>query len=149
MDVILRADVAGLGQRGEIVSVAPGYFRNYLSPKGLGYKATKGAEAEAQAMRRASELKDEESRAGAEEIATRLVPQVITISAKTADGGTLFGSVAAADIAAAVEAQADIEIDRKAFRLDAPLKTLGQHMVMTRLHSDVQFPVTVEIVAED
>ncbi len=149
MDVILRTDVDGLGRRGEVVTVAPGYFRNYLLPKGLGYKASAGAEAEAEAMRKASEARDEESRAGAEEIATRLVPQVITIAAKTDGGGTLFGSVSAADISAAVLAQTEIDIDRKNFRLDAPLKTLGQHMVMTRLHSEVQFPVTVEVVEED
>ena len=66
MQVILKQDVAGLGTRGDIVTVADGYFRNYLLPRGLGYKATKGAEAEAEAMRKASAAKNEASRAEAD-----------------------------------------------------------------------------------
>ena len=149
MQVILKQDVDGLGMRGDVVTVADGYFRNYLSPKGLGYKATKGAEAEAEAMRKASAAKNEANRAEADKVAASLVPQVITIPAKTDDGGTLFGSVSAADISAAVLEQTGHEIDRRAFQLDATIKTLGQHMVMTSIHSQVQFPVTVEVTAED
>lgn len=149
MQVILKADVSGLGSRGDVVNVADGYFRNYLLPKNLGYKATKGAEAEAEAMRKASAAKNEASRAEADKVAASLVPQVINISAKTDDGGTLFGSVSAADLSAAVEEQTGHVIDRKAFQMDAAIKTLGQHMVMTSIHSQVQFPVTVEITADE
>jgi len=149
MEVILKQDVDGLGTRGEIVIVADGYFRNFLLPRGLGYKATKGAEAEAQAMRKAHAAKNEANRAEADKIAAALVPQIITIPAKTDDGGTLFGSVTATDIATAIEAQTGQEIDRKALQLDGSLKDLGQHMVMTKIHSQVEFPVTVEIVAEE
>lgn len=149
MDVILKSDVSGLGSRGDVVTVADGYFRNYLLPRGLGYKATKGAEAEAEAMRKSSAAKNEASRAEADKVAAALVPQVVTIAAKTGAGGTLFGSVGAADIAIALEVQTGHVIDRKAFKLDSPLKELGQHMVMTHIHSQVQFPVTVEIIAEE
>lgn len=149
MQVILKQDVAGLGTRGDIVNVADGYFRNYLLPRGLGYKATKGAEAEAEAMRKASAAKNEASRAEADKVAAALVPQVITIAARTDESGTLFGSVGAADISAAIAEQTDHEIDRKALQLENPLKTLGQHMVMTKIHSQVQFPVTVDIVSEE
>lgn len=149
MHVILSADVAGLGERGDVVSVANGYYRNYILPKGLGFKASTGAEVQAEAMRRTSATKHAQSRSEAEEVATRLVPQVITVSALTDDGGTLFGSVGVADIVAAIEEQAGIEIDRKALLLEHPLKTLGSHMVTTRIHPDVQFPVTVEITSEE
>ncbi len=149
MQVILKADVDGLGTRGDVVTVADGYFRNYLLPKGLGYKASKGAEAEAEAMRKASAAKNEANRAEADKVAASLVPQVITITAKTDAGGTLFGSVSAAEIAAAVEEQTGHVIDRRSFQLDAPIKSLGSHMVMTNIHSQVQFPVTVEVSAED
>ncbi len=149
MQVILKADVEGLGTRGDVVTVADGYFRNYLLPKGLGYKASKGAEAEAAAMQKASAAKNEANRAEADKVAASLVPQVIALSAKTDEGGTLFGSVTAADIAAAVEEQTGHVIDRRAFQLDAPIKSLGQHMVMTNIHSQVQFPVTVEVSAEE
>jgi len=149
MQVILKADVAGLGVRGDVVTVANGYFRNYLLPKNLGYKATEGAEAEAQAMRKASAAKNEANRAEADKVAASLVPQVIAISAKTDEGGTLFGSVSAADLSAAVEEQTGHVIERKSFQLDAPIKTLGQHMVMTSIHSQVQFPVTVEVTSDE
>ncbi len=149
MDVILKSDVSGLGSRGDVVTVADGYFRNYLLPKGLGYKATRGAELEAEAMRKSSAAKNEASRAEADKVAASLVPQIVTIAAKTAEGGTLFGSVTASDISAAVEEQTGHVIDRKAFKLETSLKELGQHMVMTSIHSQVQFPVTVEIVADE
>ena len=92
MKVILRNDVDGLGRKGEIMEVADGYFRNFLSPKGLALKATAGAEQQADAMRRAASLKDA-ARADAEEVATKLVPMWFTIAAKAGDGGRLFGSV--------------------------------------------------------
>lgn len=149
MQVILRKDVEGLGVRGDIVNVANGYFRNFLLPQGLGYKATSGAEAEAQAMRKASEAKNEAHRAEADKVAAALVPQVIAISAKADDAGTMFGSVTSSDLSAAVEEQTGHVIDRKSFQMDGPIKELGQHMVMTSIHSQVQFPVTVEVTAEE
>ena len=149
MQVILKKDVEGLGHRGDIVNVANGYYRNYILPKGLGYKATKGAEVEAEAMRRASAVRNAEDRGSAEELATTLVPKVFTISAKVAEGGTLFGSVGVNDILAAVEEQAGIELDKKVLQLEHPLKEVGSHMVTARVHTDVQFPITVEITAED
>lgn len=149
MDVILKRDVDGLGHRGDVVSVANGYYRNYLLPKGLGYKATKGAEVEAEAMRKANAVRHAEDRGAAEELATTLVPQVFTIPARVAAGGTLFGSVGVTDIIAAVEAQAGIKLDKKSIKLDSPLKEVGSHMVTTQIHADVQFPVTVEVVPED
>ena len=149
MQVILKSDVTGLGRRGDIVTVAPGYYRNYLLPKGLGYKATAGAEAEAEAMRRVSALRDAESRADAEEIATALVPKVFSIAARTDAGGHLYGSVGVSDIAAAIDEQAGVSIDRKVLQLDSPLKTLGTHMVTALIHDEVQFPITVEITSLD
>jgi len=149
MQVILKQDVDGLGRRGDIVNVANGYYRNFILPKGLGYKATKGAEAEAEAMRRASAAKNAESRADADQVASMLVPQVIAISAKVHDEGLLFGSVGAADIVAAVEEQTGIVIDRKDLRLEHSIKETGTHMVMTRIHPEVEFPISVEISAEE
>lgn len=146
MKVILRADLDGVGKRGDIVEVADGYARNYLVPRGLAMKATPGATAQAAAMRRARDVKDAAARAAAEEIATKLVPTRITVSARAGTEGRLFGSVTAADIAEAVLAQTGIEIDRKQLRLDEPIKTLGEHTVPARLHAEVEFPITVDVV---
>ncbi len=148
MRVILRSDVDGLGRKGEMFDVADGYFRNFLSPKGLALKATAGAEGQAEAMRRTASLRDAATRADAEEIATKLVPMVFTISAKAGDGGRLFGSVSAGDLVEAVEAGSGVVIDRRDLDLEHPLKDLGQSTVMCKLHEDVQFPITVEVVEE-
>ena len=146
MKVILRQDVDGLGRKGEVCEVADGHFRNLLGPKGLAMRATKGAEAQGEAMRRAATVRNAASRAEAEEVATTLVPAVITIPAKAGGGGRLFGSVGAAEIVEAVEAQTGVVVERRALKLEHPLKDLGQSMVMCKLHPEVEFPITVEIV---
>ena len=148
MKVVLRQDVAGLGRKGEICDVAGGYFRNLLSPRGLALKATKGVESQAEAMRRAAALRDAKSRAEAEEVAARLVPMVITVSARAGEAGRLFGSVSTSDIVEAIEAQSGVVIDRHTLVLDAPLKEVGQVSVNCKLQDDVEFPVTVEVVPE-
>jgi large subunit ribosomal protein L9 len=148
MKVILRTDVSDLGKRGDILDVADGFARNYLVPKGLAMKATDGATAQAQAMRRARDLRDAQDRAAAEEIATTLVSKVVTVGARAGTEGRLFGSVTGADLATAVESQTGVSIDRRQLRLDEPLKTLGTHVVPVKLHADVEFPITVEVVAE-
>ena len=148
MKVILRNDVDGLGRKGEIMEVADGYFRNFLSPKGLALKATAGAEQQADAMRRAASLKDAATRADAEEVATKLVPMRFTIAAKAGDGGRLFGSVSAADIVAVVGLEAGVELEARTLNLDAPIKDLGEHVVMCKLHAEVAFPVAVEVIEE-
>ena len=147
MKVILRADVDGVGKRGDIVDVAAGYARNFLVPKQLAIRATPGAEAQAAAMRRARDLRDASDRSAAEEIATTLVPRVFTITANAGTEGRLFGSVTAADVADAVAAQSGVTVDRKRIQLHEPIKTLGTHVVPAKLHADVEFPITVEIVA--
>jgi large subunit ribosomal protein L9 len=148
MQVILRTDVPELGKRGDILDVADGYARNYLVPKGLAMKATTGAAAQAEGMRRARDVRDAQDRAAAEALATALVPRVITVSARAGSEGRLFGSVTAADIAAAIDAQTDVQIDRRKLALAEPIKSLGTHIVPAKLHADVEFPVTVEVVAE-
>lgn len=148
MKVILRTDVPDLGKRGDVIDVSPGYARNYLVAKGFAMKATTGAEAQAGRMRAARDVRNAKDRAAAEEVATSLVPKVVTIGAKAGAEGKLFGSVTSADIASAVEAQTGVIIDRKQFRLDEPIKALGTHRIPAKLHPEVEFPVTVEVVAE-
>jgi large subunit ribosomal protein L9 len=148
MKVILRTDVSELGKRGDILDVADGYARNYLVPKGLAMKASLGAEAQAASMRRARDLRDAQDRSAAEALATTLVPQVISLTARAGSEGKLFGSVTAADIAAAIEAQTSVQIDRRKLVLPEPIKTLGMHTVPVKLHADVEFPVTVDVVAQ-
>ena len=145
MKVILRSDLDGLGKRGDIVDVADGHARNYLLPKGHAITASDGAIDQASRMRSARDQRDNEARDAATIIASSLVPKVIVIEAKASSEGRLFGSVTAADIADAVKAQTDIDIDRRSIESDG-IKTTGQHTVTASLHSDVSFPITLDVV---
>jgi large subunit ribosomal protein L9 len=146
MRVVLRTDLANLGKRGDIVDVADGYARNYLLPKGHAILATTGVTAQANAMRRSRDLRDAKDREAAETVARTLVPMVIRIPARAGAGDKLFGSVTAADVADAVAEQSSVVLDRRRLHLEEPIKTLGTHEVPVKLHSEVEFRVTVEVV---
>ncbi len=148
MKIILRTDVSELGKRGDVLDVSDGYARNYLVPKGLAMKATDGAASQAASMRRARDLRDAQDRAAAETLATTLVPKVITVTARAGSEGKLFGSVTATDIASAIEAQTNVQLDRRKLVLPEPIKSLGTHVVPAKLHADVEFPITIDVVAE-
>jgi large subunit ribosomal protein L9 len=145
MKVILRNDLVGVGKRGDIVEVSDGHARNYLLPKGHALVATDGAVSQAKAMRRARDLRDAADRESAQTIASALVARTITITVKAGSEGRLFGSVTTGDIAQAIHAQANISIDRKKLHVEQ-IKTLGTYSVAVKLHSDVEFPVSVEVV---
>src|SRR5689334_20371428 len=109
MRVILRSDLDGVGNKGDLVDVAAGFGRNYLLPRGLAFLATPGAEAQAVSMRRARDIKDTAARTAAEEVAKTLVSSPVKITARVGADDKLFGSVGAADIAEAVAAQTGVE----------------------------------------
>ncbi len=148
MQILLRSDVSGLGKRGDIVEVADGYARNFLVPKGAAVKASRGVTAQASAMRRARDARDTRDRESAEAIARELVPVVIRIPARAGTEGRLFGSVTSGDVADAVAAQTGVEVDRRRVHLDDPVRSLGVHQVPVKLHPDVEFQVTIEVVPE-
>ena len=147
MKVVLRSDVSQVGKKGDIVDVADGYGRNFLLPKGLAFVASSGVEAQASKMRQSRDQRDASDRAAAQEVATALVPKVVTITARAGAEGKLFGSVSVAEIADAVTSQTGVAIDRRQLHLDEPIKTVGTHLVPAKLHAEVEFPITVEVVA--
>lgn len=146
MQVILRSDLAGLGKRGDIVEVAAGHARNYLLPRGLAIVASDGAVTQAAKMRKARDQRDAMAREQASAIASSLVPQVISVSAKAGPEGRLFGSISPADIAEAVLAQTGVEIGRETIEIEA-VKQVGEHQATVRLHSEVSFPLRIDVVA--
>jgi large subunit ribosomal protein L9 len=148
MKVILRSDLDGLGKRGDIVEVAEGHARNFLLPKGHAITASDGAIEQAGRMRQARDQRDSSAREAATQIASKLVPKVITVTAKAGPEGKLFGSITATDIVDAVREQTDIELDRRQIEVDV-IKTTGQHTATASLHSDVSFPITIDVVAGD
>ncbi|GIU90278.1 MAG: 50S ribosomal protein L9 [Acidimicrobiia bacterium] len=148
MKIVLRADVDNLGKKGDLVEVADGYARNYLVPKGLALRATPGVQKQADAMRRNREARDRREREAAEALAGQLSGRTVTVTARAGEGGKLFGSVTASDIADAVQAQFGVEVDRRRIDLDEPLKELGTVELRVRLHSDVVAPIVVEVVPQ-
>ncbi len=143
--VVLRADVSGVGKKGDILDLADGFARNYLVPRGQALVASAGIEAQANAMRRSRDVKDGRERETAEQVARTLVPAVIALKAKTSGSqGKLFGSVTTADLVEAVAAQTGITLDKRNIHLAESIRTLGTHQVQVKLHSDVQFPGTLE-----
>lgn len=145
MKVILRADIAGIGRRGDIVSVADGHARNYLLPKGYAIPATDGAVNQANAMRKARDLREAADREAAGTVATALSAKTFTVKAKAGNEGRLFGSVTAGDVAAALADQAGVQIDRKKIVMQ-PFRTTGAHSAVVRLHADVECEIKVSVV---
>ncbi len=145
MRLILRADVHGVGNKGDVVDVTNGYGRNYLLPRGLAFVSTSGAESQAEGMRRSRDVKDAAARAAAEDVAKSLVNSPVNIAARVGADDRLFGSITTSDIAEAIVAQKGVEIDRKQIVLSEPIKTVGTHLVPVKLHANVEFPVTVEV----
>ena len=99
------------------------------------------------AMRRSRDVKDARDREAAEVVARKLVPAVIRIPARAGPEGRLFGSVTSSDVVDAVTAQTGVELDRRRLHLEEPIKSVGTHEVPVKLHSDVEFRITVEVVA--
>ncbi len=147
MKLVLTADVDTLGLRGDVVDVSDGYARNYLVPRGHAIVATKGIEAQATAMRRSRDVKDTQARQAAEAVARQLVAATVLVSAKAGAEGRLFGSITTSDIVAAVTSQWGVDLDRRRIHLAEPIRSVGLHEVPVRLHSDVEFTLTVEVVA--
>jgi len=146
--IVLRADVEHLGRKGDLLEVTDGYARNYLVPRGMAIKATKGAVAQAEAMRRNRAARDARDREGADAVAAQLGARPLRVLARAGEGGKLFGSVTNADLAAAVHEQLGIDVDRRAIELAEPIRDLGATDVEVRLHPEVIATLHVEVVAE-
>jgi large subunit ribosomal protein L9 len=147
MKIVLREDVDNLGKKGEIVVVADGYARNYLVPRGLALRASRGSQKQADAMRRNREARDARERETAMALASQFEGRTIAIKARAGAEGKLFGSVTAIDIAEAVHKQTGAEIDRRRIDLDEPLKELGGVDLQVRLHPEVVANLHVEVEA--
>jgi len=145
--VVLREDVEHLGRKGDLLDVAEGYARNFLVPRGLAMRATKGVVAQADAMRRNRQARDARDRASAEELAGRLAASSILLRVRAGEGGKLFGSVTSSDLADALQSQTGIAVDRRVIELDEPIKELGPQEVPVRLHPDVSATLRVEVAA--
>ncbi len=146
MKLILTQEVSGLGGPGDVVEVRDGYGRNYLVPRGMAMRATRGAEKQVAVIRRAREVRDVRDLCQAREIANQLSTLEVRLPTRAGSGGRLFGSVTAADVVSAVQSAGGPALDKRRVELDAPIKVLGTHTVSVKLHPDVQAKVNVEVV---
>ena len=148
MKLILTQEVTGLGGPGDVVEVKDGYGRNYLVPRGLGIRWTRGGEKQIDSIRRGREVREIRDLGSAKEAAAQLGSLNVRIPVRAGDGGRLFGAVTVADVAEAISKAGGPSVDKRRIELGAPIKTVGDHSVSIRLHPEVAATVPVQVVAE-
>ena len=149
MKIILQKPVDKLGAPGDIVEVADGYARNYLMPRGMAVKATKGGVNHVESLKRAHTVRTNKEKGEAEQLASKLLASPVTISAHAGEEGKLFGSVTASDIAEAIDKQAGIRVDRHDVHVDEAIRSVGIHEVRVHLFSGVDPVITVTVEGTD
>jgi large subunit ribosomal protein L9 len=148
MKLILTQEVTGLGEPGDVVEVKDGYGRNFLVPRGVAVRWTKGGESQVAAMQRGREIHEVRSLSEARELAAAIAALKVTLSSRAGEGGRLFGSVTTSDVVEAVSAAGGPKLDRRRLELpSAHIKTVGSHAVTVRLHPEVVATVNVEVTA--
>ena len=147
--LILTEDIAGLGFKGEVVEVAPGYARNYLIPRNKAIKATPRAIAHVQALKQAKIAEFLRLKSEAEQVATRLVGKMVVIAARASEAGNLYGSVGARDVVEAVRRDTGFSLEEQHIVLDTPIRKIGTFPITIRPHEEVQFPITVDVFPAD
>jgi len=148
MEVILKEDIAKLGNRGDVVKVADGYGRNFLLPQKLAIEATKANKTVIEQMKAAGLRRSANEKAEAEQLAKQFEGMSVSFKRKSGEKDHLFGSVTSSDIGDAINAKG-FNVDRRKVQLHEPLKSLGEFTVMVRLHREVSVPVRVVIEKEE
>ncbi len=146
MKVILVTNVEGLGARGEIVEVKDGYANNYLIPRGLAVRSTKGKAKEAAQLAREKMAKADRELKRAEDAAQLISGRTFEIAAKVGEEGKLFGTITAKDIANLLEEEINVKVDRKKIHLDEHIKTAGFHEARIKLHPQVEAIVHIKVI---
>ena len=150
LKVILRQDVPDLGQSGDIVTVKPGYARNFLLPRGMAFEATGANIKQLEEEKRRGEAKSKQQYLEARRRASQLENVSLTFHANAGDEGKLFGSITSADIAERLKEQnLDFEVDKRDIELEEPIKSLGVYNVAVRLHTEVKPEVKVWVIKQD
>lgn len=145
MKVILLQDVKSLGKKGDIVKVSDGYARNMLLPKKLGVEANAKNLNDLKLAKAHEEKVAAEQLKAAQDLKSEIETKQVVVAIKTGEGGKVFGSVSAKEIAEAAKTQLNLEIDKKKLQLDSPIKQLGTVIVPLRLHTKVTAQLTVVV----
>jgi large subunit ribosomal protein L9 len=144
MDVILKADVKGLGKKGEKVKASDGYARNFLFPKGLAVEANAQSLTELRNREQSNQHKIDVEVAAANESKSKLQGKVIKITAKAGSNGKLFGSVTAKEVAAEIAKQYSVKVDKRKISMD-DIKTFGSFKIEVKLYTNIVAEMTVMV----
>jgi large subunit ribosomal protein L9 len=147
MDIILKKDIKRLGYKHDVVSVKPGYARNYLIPQGIAMIASPSnrkmtIEITSQQALRASKIKQD-----AQDIATSIGELVIVIKTKAGESGKIFGSITPLQIAEGLKAKG-FDVDRKTISIPVAIKTLGEYTAVIDLHREIKHEIQLSIITE-
>jgi large subunit ribosomal protein L9 len=146
MKLILTHEVANLGAPGDVVEVKNGYGRNYLVPRGLAIRWTRGAEKQISTIKKAREVREVRDLGHAEEIKAQLEAKPVNLQVRAGSGGRLFGSVTVTDIVDAVRGSGGPDIDKRRIEIGQPIKSLGSHQVNVRIHPEVTAELSLNVV---
>ncbi len=150
LKVILRQDVPDLGQSGDIVTVKPGYARNFLLPRGMAFEATSANIKQLEDEKKRGEAKSKQQYLEARRRSAQIESISLTFQANAGEEGKLFGSITTGDIAERLKEQnLDFQIDKRDIELDEPIKALGVYNVPVRLHTDVKPEIKVWVIKQD
>ena len=147
MKIILTHEVSNLGAPGDIVEVKDGFGRNYLLPQGFAIRWTKGAEKQVSVIKRARDARDIRDLGTANEVRDQLQGLKVTLTARSGNGGRLFGSITPAEVAEAVKSAGGPTLDRRRLELPGHIKTTGAYSVTVKLHPEVTATFPVNVVA--
>lgn len=145
MQIILRTDFESLGKVGDVVTVKPGYARNYLIPRGIGFAANKSNLARLDQERKILQMRDLKERRKAGDVYAQINGLKLLKAVQVGEEDRMFGAVTSSDIAELIK-ERGFEIDRRKIQLDEPLKHLGEYNIPVKLHREVIATVTVDVV---
>ena len=148
MKLILTQEVTGLGGPGDVVEVKDGYGRNFLVPRGVAIRWTRGGEKQVSSIRRGRDVREVRDLGHAKEIKGQLEGLSVALPVRAGGSGRLFGAVTVADVVAAITEAGGPQVDKRRVEVAAPIKTVGAHQVTVRLHPEVSATVSVQIVPE-
>lgn len=149
MKVILLQDVKGTGKKGEIKNVADGFARNCLLGKGLAVEATNANINKLEGQKASEAHKIELAKQEAQAQAAKLSGKTVTVRAKAGQGGKLFGTVTAGNVADAVKEQFAFEIDKRKIAVSGDMKNVGEYSAEAKLYTGISAKFTVSVVADN
>ena len=146
MKLILTQEVTGLGAPGDVVEVKDGYGRNYLVPRGLALRWTKGGEKTVESIKAARSSRAVRDHDHAAQIKAKLEASAVSVKVRAGAGGRLFGAVTVGEIAGALSDASGEQVDKRTIVVTNPIKSLGAHEVSVKLHDEVSATVALNVI---